>query len=604
MNGTLKPEPRRLRCTIIGAGVSGLLMAYKIRKHLSDYVDFAIYEKSAELGGTWHENTYPGCACDVPSHCYQYSFAPNPAWSKFYASSGEIKEYLKGVARHFRLEQFIHYNLKVTSARWSTKNSAWTIELHDGRVVESEILINAGGILNHPQMPDIEGLSGFSGPLLHTAAWDSSVNLKDKRIAIIGSGASAVQLLPQVQPLARKIQVYIRTPSWICPPVALPKADVTNYNYTKSEKEKFRWNEETYLKTRKDLESQFNAMFRAFFKNSPDQRDIRHKFESRMKSLIPDKNLQKHLIPTFEAGCRRINPGEDFLISLQKPNVQPVFESIERVTLNGIVAGGAEFEADILVAATGFNTTFKPRFPIYGANGNNLQDLWAQDPVSYMGTGVAGFPNYFMFLGPNTPISNGSLMGPVEATGDYFIRILRKMIRQRILSFDVREDAQSDFNEHTQSRMRDMVWTGTCRSWFKRGTDGKVTALWPGSALHYMQVLSENRWEDYEWKYERERYDYWGHGVSWVESPELDPLGVEEQESLINTTTIPRRNSDLSFYLWKSPPLPRAAVSLEEMDEYECGSIAQPGLVNVNGVNGVSPRVETNGVEVSVAIPV
>ncbi|KAF7556447.1 hypothetical protein G7Z17_g1441 [Cylindrodendrum hubeiense] len=567
MNGTFRSEPRRIRCTIIGAGVSGLLM---------------------ELGGTWNENTYPGCACDVPSHCYQYSFAPNPAWSKFYASSGEIKSYLKGVAQHFGLEQSIHYNSKIVSARWSTAKSTWTIEIEGGRVVESEVLVNAGGILNHPQMPDIKGLSEFSGPLLHTAAWDHSVDLKGKRIAVIGSGASSVQLVPQLQPLAKKMQVYIRTPSWICPPVALPRPDVTNYDYTESEKDKFRWNDDSYLKTRKDLESQFNAMFRGFFKNSPEQNDFRRKFESRMKSLIPDENLQKHLIPSFEAGCRRINPGEDFLISLQKDNVQPVFDSIDRVTPNGIIAGGEEFQADVLVAATGFNTTFKPRFPIYGSSGFNLQDLWAQNPVSYLGTGVSGFPNYFIFLGPNTPISNGSLMGPVEATGDYFIRIMRKVIRQRILSFDIRCDAQSDFDAHTQSRMKDMVWTGTCRSWFKRGTDGKVTALWPGSALHYMQVLAENRWEDYNWAYEGERYAYWGPGISWIESPELDPLGLEEQESLKHATTIPGKDSDLSYYLWKSPPLPRNCVAQGETDKPKIESDVKSELSKANGViNGV-----------------
>ncbi|KAH7009858.1 hypothetical protein EDB80DRAFT_838797 [Ilyonectria destructans] len=592
MSHLIREVPRRLRCTIIGAGVSGLLMAYKLRKHLADYVDFTIYEKSADLGGTWHENVYPGCACDVPSHCYQYSFAPNPAWSKFYASSGEIKNYLKGVAQHFGLEQFIRYNSKIVSARWSTAKSTWTIEIEGGKVVESEVLVNAGGILNNPQMPDIKGLGGFSGPLLHTAAWDSSVDLKGKRIAVIGSGASSVQLLPQLQPLAKKIQVYIRTPSWICPPIALPKPDVTNYDYTENEKDKFRWNDESYLKTRKDLESQFNAMFRAFFKNSPEQNDIRRKFQDRMESLIPDENLRKHLIPSFEAGCRRINPGEDFLISLQKPNVKPIFDSIERVTANGIVAGGEEFEADVLVAATGFNTTFKPRFPIYGASGFNLQDLWSDSPVSYLGTGVSGFPNYFIFLGPNTPISNGSLMGPVEATGDYFIRIMRKMIRQRILSFDVRSEAQSDFDAHTQSRMKDMVWTGTCRSWFKRGTNGKVTALWPGSSLHYIQVLAENRWEDYNWAYEGERYAYWGHGISWVESPELDPLGLEEQESLKYSTTIPGKDSDLSFYLWKSPPLPQNFVAFGETNDKANGVVNGIG----NGVKKLAVNRVENGV--------
>lgn len=213
---------------------------------------------------------------------------------------------------------------------------------------------------------------------------------------------------------------------------------------------------------------------------------MKAQFESRMKELITDKDLQKKLIPSFEAGCRRINPGEQFLVALQKPNVRAIFDPIEEVTATGVVvSGGMEHPADVLVAATGFDTTFKPRFPIIGRDGTNLQDLWRSDPTSYMGIGVSGFPNYLTFLGPNTPISNGSLMGEcndraaialgnrvltqqlgsLEATSDYFIRLLRKVLRQKVKCFDVRKEAQDDFVNHTHAYMQDMVWTGTCHSW-------------------------------------------------------------------------------------------------------------------------------------------
>ncbi|KAJ9144148.1 Monooxygenase [Pleurostoma richardsiae] len=563
-----------LRCTIIGAGVSGLLMAYKLRKHLKGYVHFNIYEKNSELGGTWHENTYPGCACDVPSHCYQYPFAPNPAWSKFYASSKEIKSYLEGVAKHFDLEHFIHYSSRVVSAQWLEEPGIWTVQVENGPSVESEILVNASGILNHPQLPDIEGLSNFAGPLLHTASWDSSVDLKGKRVAVIGSGASAVQLLPEIQPLSSQVHVFIRTPSWITRPLGMPIPDATNYTYKENEKDGFRLNEEAYLKIRKSFEADSNGQFRAFFKGSTEQEDVRAKFETRMKTLIHDEDLQRKLIPSFEAGCRRINPGEQFLVALQQPNVQPVFDRIDKITPHGVVAAVTEYPADILVAATGFNTSFRPRFPIIGRNNVNLQDIWAEEPVSYWGTGVAGFPNYLIFLGPNTPISNGSLMGSLEATGDYFVRLIRKMIRQHVKAFDVRPDAQQDFDRHTQSYMQNMVWTGTCRSWYKKGVDGRVSALWPGSSLHYIQALAENRWEDYQWGYEGERYEYWRHGLSWIEDPETDPLGLDEQESLRTCSTIPKKDSDLAFYIRKSPPLPHSSIPnlKEEEREAACGS--------------------------------
>lgn len=311
------------------------------------------------------------------------------------------------------MEQFIRYNSQVVSAKWSEESSTWTVQVKNGPAYESEVLVNAGGILNNPQLPNIKGLEGFRGPLLHTAAWDSSVNLHGKRVAIIGSGASAIQLLPQIQPQCSKINIFIRTPSWISPPIALPDGNKANYNYKTDEKESFRHDSESYLHDRKNLEKQFNEMFHAFFKKAPAQDNLRNKFEARMREIIIDESLQKHLIPSFEAGCRRINPGEQYLVALQEPNVDPVFEPIECISPNGVVSGGKEYDVEILVAATGFNTTFRPRFPIIGRDGVNLQDLWADHPVSYFGTGVSGFPNYFTFLGPNTPISNGSLIGMI-----------------------------------------------------------------------------------------------------------------------------------------------------------------------------------------------
>lgn len=326
----------------------------------------------------------------------------------------EIKNYLKAVARRFRLDENISYNRKVVSATWSDDTCTWTVQTSHGDTIESEILVNAGGILNNPQMPNIEGLDTFTGPTLHTAAWDSSVHFEGKTVAIIGSGASSIQVLPQLQAKCKHINVYIRTPSWICPPVVVPNAGNSNYTYQDEERELFREDEGHYIHLRKDIESRFNSMFGAFFKLNPEQQDMRNRFEARMRCIIKDEELQRRLIPSFEAGCRRINPGEQYLISIQEPNVEPVFDPIQRVTPTGIVAGGVEYPADVIVAATGFNTSFRPRFPIIGRKRVNLQDIWGKDPISYFGTGVSGFPNYLVYLGPNTPISNGSLMGKIS----------------------------------------------------------------------------------------------------------------------------------------------------------------------------------------------
>jgi cation diffusion facilitator CzcD-associated flavoprotein CzcO len=218
-------------------------------------------------------------------------------------------------------------------------------------------------------------------------------------------------MLPKIQPIAEKIHVYIRTPSWISPPVGLaPGIDATHI-YSEEEKQSFKWNEEAYLKMRKGIEEQFNGAYPMFMKDSDEQRNTRAQLEARMKTLIKDEALQQKLIPNFEAGCRRISPGEAWLSSLQKPNVEPVFDPISEVTDQGVIVGTKLHEADILIAATGFNTSFTPRFPIIGLDNVNLQDLWRTEATSYMGTGVSGFPNYMTFLGPNTPIANGSVMG-------------------------------------------------------------------------------------------------------------------------------------------------------------------------------------------------
>ncbi|KAH8897442.1 FAD/NAD(P)-binding domain-containing protein [Thozetella sp. PMI_491] len=565
--------PRRLRCIIIGAGMSGIFMVYKLKKYLPDAVEVVILEKSPELGGTWYENRYPGCACDVPSHVYQFPFAPNPDWSKFYATSGEIQRYMKSVCSLFGLDSHMVFSTRVTSAQWQEDHGVWTITTEGataGGVYECEILINAGGILNNYSMPDISGLADFKGPIVHTAAWDDTVDLADKRVAIIGAGASAVQVLPAIQPLCKSIDIYIQTPSWVSPPVGLDPDRANgapNPKYTQAERDAFRQDTAHFLQTRKGMESKFNDSFAAFFKAGTEQHGMRARYEAYMRGLIHDAELQEKLIPGFEAGCRRVNPSQAYLAAVQETNVRPVFDSIIRIVPDGVEVQAkpstaeqsttaAVHSADVIIAATGFDTSFKPRFPILGRGGVDLRLLWDSNPVSYMGTGVSGFPNYLTFLGPNTPISNGSLTGPIEATADYFVRLIGKAVRERVKSFEPSFEAQHEFYMFAQKYMKSMVWTGTCRSWFKKGIDGPVSALWPGSALHYMQTLAEDRWHDYTWTFRENRFAHWERGFSWLQAPELDPLGMGLADARINMTTIPRKGDDLAFYLVDHPPLP------------------------------------------------
>nr|AET79193.1 putative FAD-containing monooxygenase [Claviceps paspali] len=549
---------QKRRCVIIGAGVSGILMACKLETHLGEFVDFHVLEKNPELGGTWYENRYPGCACDVPSHSYQYSFAPNPSWSKIYSPSEEIQAYLKKVVSHFGLEKRIQYGVEVVSADWDEASSTWAVGLKHGTTMKCDVLINAGGILHKPRWPEIEGLDRFKGALVHTAAWDKTLDLAGKTVGLVGSGSSAIQVLPHLQPICSSIRMYIRTPAWIAPSTMEKKEDPgpSNRDYTSDEKASFRQDPESYAEMRSAIDAQYNGIFPALFKSSPEQRHLRQVLEARMRSLVRDEALRDRLVPRFEVGCGRVNPHEDFLRGIQEENVTPVFDAIEAVTQNGIVSGGVEHPVDAIVAATGFDNSFRPRFPLRGRHGVDLADLWAEDPVSYFGTAVAGFPNYLTFLGPNTHIANGAFMGPLESTSDYFIRLLQRAIRFGASTFDVRPEAQADFDRRIHSFMGNMAWTGSCRSWYKSRRSGKVTALWPGSSLHYMQVLAEDRWEDYDWTYRRPRYEYWSKGLSWIEDPEGDRLGVQIQRSRETMTTIAGTDAHLAFYIKQTAPLP------------------------------------------------
>lgn len=315
--------------------------------------------------------------------------------------------------------------------------------------------------------------------------------------------------------------------------------DETNRNYTDTETSRYVEDEGFSLEQRKKMEDSFNGMYRAFVKTSPEQKNLRAKLESRMRTVIRDEKLQNNLIPGFEAGCRRLNPGEPYLEAVQKPNVQPIFDPIEEITPSGIRAAGQERQVDAIILATGFDTSFRPRFPIIGTGGRDLRDVWRHDPVSYFGLAVSGYPNYLTFLGPNTPISNGSLMGTLEATAAHFVQLVSKKVRENVASFDVWPEVQADFDRHTQGVMKNMVWSGACRSWYRTNGNGKVTALWPGSSLHYREVLAAGRFEDFQWKYRGNRFSYWKEGLSAMELRD-DPGEV-----------------DLSYYMLRHPNLPR-----------------------------------------------
>ncbi|PSN60163.1 putative FAD-containing monooxygenase [Corynespora cassiicola Philippines] len=500
---------RKRHVVVIGAGVSGILIAHHFQKYLSDGYTLEILEKNSDVGGTWLENTYPGCACDVPSDIYQYSFAPTKDWSSIYSSSNEIQAYLAQVVDHFGLRQYIHFDTVVKQCAWQEEGYRWSVESQGAHGApnkrHADILINACGVLNHYKFPDIPGLKGFEGSLLHTANWDHTVELKDKSVAVIGAGASAVQLIPQIQPIVKSLSVYIRTPSWITQPY-LPSDTSEEGN-----------SPESYLQRCKAYEGYFNKLFPVFYRDSETQEQKRNTTAQWMHERIKDEGLRQNLIPQYELGCRRMNPGESFLDAVQASNVKCIFGDITSCGPLGLKSGGETNEVDVIVAATGFDTSFRPRFPIIGRNNVDIRDLWQEDPSAYLGIGCAGFPNYMTMLGPNCPVANGSLIGSLEAIADFTVRLLKRVHRFDVSSFVPDERAQEDFNEYINEFMSGMVWTGSCTSWYKRGYNGKVTAVWPGSSLHHREMLELDRWEDWAWTYHKRRHAIWGDGRSTIE---------------------------------------------------------------------------------------
>ncbi|KAF2669290.1 FAD/NAD(P)-binding domain-containing protein [Microthyrium microscopicum] len=511
---------RHVKIICIGAGASGLLMAYKLQKHFQNFT-LTIYEKNEAVSGTWFENRYPGCACDVPSHNYTWSFEPNLDWSAVYSSSKEIFAYFDGFAKKYQLHDYIKTKHQVVGANWIEETGGYEVKIENlqaGTVIDDkcDILINAGGILNNWRWPAIPGLDNYKGKLLHTANWDDSVDLAGKHVGLIGNGSSGIQVLPTIQPTVGKCTTFIREPTWVSPVQGLEQ-----HVFSEEEKRDFANHPKKLLEYRKNVERGLNGQFGIFLKDSKINTETHAYMQSQMKEKLGDAYLEEKLIPNWSVGCRRLTPGVNYLESLRKPNVEVVYGEITGVSEKGPVCdNGNEYPVDVLICATGFDTGFKPRFPLINGAGTNLQDQWGKVAESYFGIAAAGFPNYMMFLGPNCPIGNGPVLCAIECQADYFCKLIDRYQTHNIKSFAPRADAIADFIAHKDFFMKDTVWKEPCRSWYKAAGDETVTALWPGSTVHYMEAMQELRLEDWDIKYDGNRYTWMGNGYSQCE---IDP---------------------------------------------------------------------------------
>lgn len=479
---------------VIGAGFGGIGAGIELRR--AGRKDFVIVEQDVAVGGTWHANRYPGAACDIPSLLYSFSFAPNPDWTRHYPGQDEIEAYLNRCVERFGLGPHLRLRTRVTSLTWDESLKRWRVIAHsrDGVAVQwiARAVINATGGLSRPSVPALPGLADFKGTTMHTARWRGEVPLAGRRVAVVGTGASAIQLVPQLVDTVAKLLLFQRTPAWVLPKRDRPIGPAR------------RWLLEHVPGLRRLARGIVYAVHELRapgFTWRPQLLAALEPLAKRhMHKHIADPALRAALTPSYRMGCKRILLASDFYPALKRHNVSLVTSAISRVVADGIVtADGAHHPLDVLVMATGFHAAdAMAPFPIRGRRGLELNDVWRDGARAYLGTAVPGFPNLFLIVGPNTGLGHNSMIVMIESQLLYVMDALAKMDRAGIGALEPKAELAERFNAELQQRMQRTVWsTGGCTSWYQ-SRSGRITTLWPGSALEFRLRTRRFRLADYE----------------------------------------------------------------------------------------------------------
>ena len=473
------------KVVIVGAGMSGICMGVKLRR--AGFDDFTILEKAESVGGTWRENTYPGLSCDVPSSYYAYTFDPNAEWTHYFSSGAEIREYFERATRRHGLEPHIRFGEEVTEARF--EDGRWLVATNSGRdKLEADVLVSAAGVLHHPRTPQIEGLDDFGGAMFHSARWDHSVALAGKRVGVVGTGSTGVQIVTAVAGVASHLSMFQRTPQWILP--------IPNPSHGGAFKRLMR--RPGFARLNYALNAGiFNLLTTSTIKPGWQRKLIDRACRWNL-TRVKDPGLCRKLTPDYVPMCKRLVVSSGFYDAVQRPDVEIVDTAIARIEPGGIrTADGRLHELDVLVLATGFDAhAYLRPINLVGLGGRTLDGAWQGEPRAYKTVCLPGFPNFFMIMGPNSPIGNTSLVPVAETQADYALQWIQKIASGEVAWAAPKSEAMERFNTELRDAMPGTVWTTGCDSWYL-GQDG-VPMLWPWSPGRFKQTLSEPRLDEFE----------------------------------------------------------------------------------------------------------
>lgn len=470
-------EVQHVEVAIIGAGFGGLCMAIKLLE--AGNRNFVVLEKAHEVGGTWRDNSYPGCACDVQSHMYSYSFAGKADWSKRYAPWYEIQSYILDCVDKYDLRPFIRFNQEVAEAHFDEETAEWEVQTKSGTKLFARHVVMASGPLHVPQIPKIKGLDSFKGKVFHSARWDHEYNLKGKKVVSIGTGGSAIQYVPEIAPDVEQLYVFQRTPAWVIPRDERKYLGIEKFVFDKLPALRKLHRARLYWSNESRVWPMFNpALAKA----------VGGVVKQYIKYQVKDPKLVEKLTPDYTLGCKRVLISNKYYPTFNRDNVELVTEGIKEIRENSIVTNdGVEREADCIILGTGF--VVDPRIymadtPVTGINGVDLRDAWKDAAEAYMGINVSGFPNLHLLVGPNTGLGHNSIIFMIEAQVNHIMDALAKLKAKKADYLDVKQEAQDAFVNEVQEQLKGTVWTSGCNSWYQQA-DGKNTALWPFSTWRY-----------------------------------------------------------------------------------------------------------------------